>query len=66
MKKVIKIIGGLLGILSPLPYFYALDNFEKFSGIVKFLGFIGYAAILYWIAIYLFRRDIWDRFIDKN
>lgn len=66
MKKIIKIIGVLLGILSPIPYFFALDNFEKFSGIIKFLGFIGYAAILYCIAIYLFRRDIWDRFINKN
>lgn len=66
MKRITKIIGAILGILSPLPYFYALDNFGKFSGIIKFLGFIGYATILYWIAIYLFRRDIWDKFISKD
>lgn len=66
MKSVIKILGIVLGLLSPVPYLLMLDNFDKFSALIKILGFIGYALILYAVFIYLFKRESWDRFINRE
>lgn len=66
MRYLLITIFVIVGILYPVPYLYALDNFEKFDVGIKILGFIGYTVIIWEFAKKLFRSGFWKTHIEKN
>jgi hypothetical protein len=66
MKTLIGIF-GLIASISWIAFFmWMLDNEDKSIQVLKILAFVGHIAIGYAIAIYLFRKDLWDKFIRKK
>lgn len=66
MRYIIYAILGIAVILYPVPYLFALDNFEKFDVGIKILGFIGYTVLLWEAAKYLFKSEFWRNYVDKK
>lgn len=66
MRYFIITIFVIIGILYPVPYLYALDNFERFEDGIKILGFIGYTVLIWEVAKKIFKSDFWKNNIDKK
>lgn len=66
MRYLLITIFVIVGILYPVPYLYALDNFEKFEVGIKILGFIGYTLLVWGIVKKLFKSDFWQKHIEKK
>jgi len=66
MRYLLITIFVIVGILYPVPYLYALDNFERFEGGIKVLGFIGYTVIIWEFAKKIFKSDFWKNYIEKK
>lgn len=67
MRFIVKAIFGIAVILFPVPYLFALDNFEKFHVGIKILGFIGYTVILWECVKYFLKTDFGKKYLgDKE
>lgn len=66
MKTLIGIL-GFIGSIAWIGFFmWLLDHEDKHMQVIKILAFVGHIAIGYAIAIYLFRKDLWDKYISKK
>ncbi|HLD53878.1 MAG TPA: hypothetical protein VJA82_11275 [Sediminibacterium sp.] len=66
MRYLLITIFVIVGILYPVPYLYALDNFERFEVGIKILGFIGYTVLIWEVAKKIFKSDLWKNNIEKK
>ena len=66
MRYLLITIFVIVGILYPVPYLYALDNFERFEVGIKILGFIGYTVLIWEVAKKIFKTDYWKIKIGRK
>ncbi len=66
MRYLLITIFVIVGILYPVPFLYALDNFERFEVGIKILGFIGYTVLIWEVAKKIFKSDFWAKNIEKK